>query len=139
MNVLTGSDGIIRGAIGGHPDTASGAAMSIVVCPLLRGRIPCVVDKVTTLVTPGETVDVIVTDRGVAVNPRRSDLLEAITNAKIKVKTIEQLRDEAHEIIGEADPLPFGDKVVGVVTSPDGSVLDIIKNIVEYDLRKGGV
>ena len=89
------------------------------------------VDKVTTLVTPGETVDVIVTDRGVAVNPRRSDLLEAITNAKIKVKTIEQLRDEAHEIIGEADPLPFGDKVVGVVTSPDGSVLDIIKNIVE--------
>lgn len=131
VNVLTGSDGIIRGAIGGHPDTASGAAMSIVVCPLLRGRIPCVVDKVTTLVTPGETVDVIVTDRGVAVNPRRPDLLEAITNAKIRVKTIEQLRDEAHEIIGEADPLPFGDKVVGVVTSPDGSVLDIIKNIVE--------
>ena len=25
VNVLTGSDGVIRGAIGGHPDTADGA------------------------------------------------------------------------------------------------------------------
>ncbi|MDD4291653.1 MAG: citrate lyase subunit alpha [Clostridia bacterium] len=131
VNVLTGSDGIIRGAIGGHPDTAKGAAMSIIVCPLLRGRIPCVVDKVTTLITPGETVDVIVTDRGVAVNPARKDLLECLQDAKIRLRTIEDLRDEAYSIIGEADPLPFGDKVVGVVTSPEGAVLDIIKNIVE--------
>ena len=47
-NVLVGSDGIIRGAIGGHPDTAADSALSIVVCPLLRGRIPCIVDHVTT-------------------------------------------------------------------------------------------
>ena len=40
VNVLTGSDGIIRGAIGGHPDTAIGASVSIIVVPLTRGRIP---------------------------------------------------------------------------------------------------
>ena len=27
VNVLTGSDGVIRGAIGGHPDTAEGASL----------------------------------------------------------------------------------------------------------------
>ena len=52
VNVLVGGDGIIRGAIGGHPDTAADSALSIIVCPLLRGRIPCVVDEVTTLITP---------------------------------------------------------------------------------------
>jgi citrate lyase subunit alpha/citrate CoA-transferase len=76
VNVLTGSDGVIRGAIGGHPDTAFGASVSIVVCPLLRGRIPCVVSRVQTVVTPGKIVDVIVTDQGVAINPRRPDLIE---------------------------------------------------------------
>ena len=44
VNVLVGSDGIIRGAIGGHPDTAQDSALSVIVCPLLRGRIPCIVD-----------------------------------------------------------------------------------------------
>ena len=46
VNVLVGSDGIIRGAIGGHQDTAADSALSIIVCPLLRGRIPCVVPHV---------------------------------------------------------------------------------------------
>ena len=82
VNVLTGSDGVIRGAIGGHPDTAAGAALSIIVCPLLRGRIPCVVDKVNTVVTPGDSVDVIVTDQGIAVNPRRPEVKERLVAAK---------------------------------------------------------
>ena len=34
-------------------------------------------------------------------------------------------------IIGTPDPLPFGDKVVGIVMNRDGSVLDKIHNIVE--------
>ena len=68
VNVLVGSDGVIRGAIGGHPDTAADSALSIIVCPLLRGRIPCIVDEVTTLITPGKSVDVIVTEYGVALD-----------------------------------------------------------------------
>ena len=129
VNVLVGSDGIIRGAIGGHPDTAADSALSIIVCPLLRGRIPCIVDEVTTLITPGSTVDVIVTEYGTAVNPRRPELAERLKKAGIKVVDIKTLRDKAKSIIGEPAALPFGDKTVGVVMNRDGSVMDVIKNI----------
>lgn len=129
VNVLVGSDGIIRGAIGGHPDTAADSALSIIVCPLLRGRIPCVVDEVTTLITPGSTVDVIVTEYGIAVNPRRPELAERLRKAGLKIVDINSLKEKANSIIGDADPLPFGDKVVGVVMNRDGSVQDVIRNI----------
>ena len=127
--VLVGSDGIIRGAIGGHPDTAADSALSIVVCPLLRGRIPCVVEEVTTLITPGATVDVIVTEYGIAVNPRRPELRERLLAARLPVVEIEWLRDKALSIIGQPAALPFGEKTVGVVLARDGSVQDIIKAI----------
>ena len=129
VNVLVGSDGIIRGAVGGHPDTAADSALSIIVCPLLRGRIPCVVDEVTTLITPGATVDVVVTEYGIAVNPARAEIAERLKAAGLKIVTLEQLRDHALKVIGQPDPLPFGDKVVGVVMNRDGSVMDVIKNI----------
>lgn len=131
VNVLVGSDGIIRGAIGGHPDTAADSALSIIVCPMLRGRIPCIVDEVTTLVTPGQTVDVVVTEYGIAVNPARPEIAERLRAAGLKLVRLEDLRDRALSIIGTPAPLPFGDKVVGVVMNRDGSVMDVIKNIVE--------
>jgi citrate lyase subunit alpha/citrate CoA-transferase len=131
VNVLVGSDGIIRGAIGGHPDTAEDSALSIIVCPLLRGRIPCVVNEVTTLITPGRTVDVVVTEYGIAVNPARPEIAERLKAAGLKIVTLEELRDRALSVIGNPAPLPFGDKVVGVVMNRDGSVMDVIKNIVE--------
>lgn len=133
VNVLVGSDGVIRGAIGGHQDTAADAALSIIVCPLLRGRIPCIVDEVTTLITPGKSVDVIVTEYGVAVNPTRTELAERLRKAGIKVVDIKSLRDKAKSIIGTPDALPFGDKIVGVVMNRDGSVLDVIKSIGSYE------
>jgi len=129
VNVLVGSDGIIRGAIGGHPDTAADSALSIIVCPLLRGRIPCVVDEVTTLITPGSTVDVFVTEYGIAVNPRRPELAYRLREAGLKVVDIRSLNEKAASIIGEPDSLPFGDKTVGIVMNRDGSVQDVIKNI----------
>ncbi|MBR1803753.1 MAG: citrate lyase subunit alpha [Muribaculaceae bacterium] len=131
VNVLVGSDGIIRGAIGGHPDTAADSALSIIVCPLLRGRIPCVVNEVTTHITPGSTVDVVVTEYGIAVNPARPELKERLAKAGLKIVDINALKDRAKSIIGEAAPLPFGDKVVGIVMNRDGSVMDVIKNITE--------
>ncbi len=131
VNVLVGSDGIIRGAIGGHPDTAADSALSIIVCPLLRGRIPCVVDEVTTLITPGSTVDVVVTEYGIAVNPRRPELAARLAKAGLKVVDIHELAQRAKRVIGDAAPLPFGNKVVGIVMNRDGSVMDVIKNIEE--------
>lgn len=131
VNVLVGSDGIIRGAIGGHPDTAADSALSIIVCPLLRGRIPCVVDEVTTLITPGATVDVIVTEYGIAVNPRRPELAKRLADAGLNIVDIRSLRDKALKIIGNPAPLPFGDRTVGIVMNRDGSVMDVIRNIIE--------
>ena len=130
VNVLVGSDGIIRGAIGGHQDTAADSALSIIVCPLLRGRIPCVVPKVTTLITPGKSVDVVVTEYGIAVNPARPEIAARLQAAGLKVVDIHSLADKATSIIGTPSPLPFGDKVVGVAMNRDGQVLDEIRNIV---------
>ena len=129
VNVLVGSDGVIRGAIGGHQDTAEDSALSIIVCPLLRGRIPCVVPKVTTLITPGKSVDVVVTEYGIAVNPNRPEIAERLKAAGLKLVDIKELADKARSVIGTPDSLPFGDKVVGVVMNRDGSVLDKIYNI----------
>jgi citrate lyase subunit alpha/citrate CoA-transferase len=129
VNVLTGSDGIIRGAIGGHQDTAYGASVSIVVCPLTRGRIPCVVDRVGCLVTPGKTVDVIVTEQGVAVNPARGDLYEKFTKAGIPVRPIAELRQIVETMVGRPEPIEYTDRVVGIVTYRDGSIIDLIRQV----------
>lgn len=42
VNVITGSDGVLRGAPGGHPDTAAGSKCCIIVTPLTRGRMATV-------------------------------------------------------------------------------------------------
>ena len=129
INVLTGNDGIIRGAVGGHQDTAFGASLTIVDCPLTRGRIPCVVDRVDAICTPGKTVDVIVTEQGVAVNPIRHDLMEKLASAGIQIKSIKELRDMAESMVGKPDPVEHTDKVVGVITYRDGSVIDLIHQV----------
>ena len=98
---------------------------------MLRGRIPCIVDEVTTLITPGSTVDVVVTEYGIAVNPRRPEIAERLKAAGLTIVDINDLKERAKGIIGDAQPLPFGDKVVGIVMNRDGSVMDVIKNIVE--------
>ena len=129
VNVLTGSDGIIRGAIGGHPDTAAGAALTVVVTPLLRGRIPAVVERVTTLCTLGDYVDIVVTDRGIAVNPRRPELAARLERVGIEAVPLQYLRHLAEKIAGEPEPLPFGPRVIAQVMAPDGNLLDDIFEI----------
>ena len=131
VNVLTGSDGVIRGAIGGHPDTAAGASLSVVVAPLTRGRIPTIIDRVNTIVTPGDVVDVVVTDQGVAVNPRRPEIAEKLRQAGIRVYTIQALKDKAEALVGKPDPIRYTDRVVGVVLYRDNTIIDTIRQIDE--------
>lgn len=132
VNVVTGSDGIVRGAPGGHPDTSAGSNCSIIVAPLVRGRIPTVCDRVVTVVTPGEVVDVIVTDYGIAINPRRQDLLEAYKDSGLPLKTIEELRDIAYSIVGTPEEIQFDSQVVGIIESRDGTILDVVRKIKPY-------
>lgn len=129
VNVLTGSDGTIRGAVGGHPDTASGAKMTIVVAPLMRGRIPTICDRVNTIVTPGSTVDVFVTEFGAAVNPAREDLIKNLSSAGIKLRTMDELKSIADKIVGKPEPIKYRDKIVGLVYYRDGSVIDVIRQV----------
>ena len=115
------------GAQGGHPDTAVGAKCTIVITPLVQGRIPTIRNAVTTVTTPGETVDVVVTDYGIAINPQRPDLLEAAKAAKLPIKSIEELRDIAYKICGEPAKLEYKDKVVAIIEARDGSIMDVVR------------
>lgn len=126
VNVLTGSDGIIRGAIGGHSDTAAGASLTVIATPLTRGRIPCIVEKVLTVTTPGNTVDVLVTDQGIAVNPARKELAQRLAEAGIATVSIEELKQKALAITGQPSPIPFTNKVVGLVAYRDNTLLDSV-------------
>lgn len=128
-NVVTDSTGMITGAQGGHPDTAAGAKCTIVITPLVQGRSPAVCTDVTTVTTPGETVDVVVTDYGVAVNPRRPDLLAVAQECGVPVHTIEELRDIAYSIVGTPDEIRFKDRVVGIIEARDGTIMDVVRQI----------
>ena len=136
-NVVVGSDGVITGAQGGHPDTAQGAKCTIVIAPLLQGRIPAICTDVTTVTTPGESVDIVVTDYGVAVNPKRPDLLKALQDADcVPLKTIEELRDIAYSIVGEPEKVQFGDRVVGIIEARDGTIMDVVREVKPFSFRE---
>lgn len=129
VNVTTSSNGNIMGGSGGHSDTAAGSKLAIVVTKLIKGRLPIIVDHVTTVTTPGETVDIIVTERGIAVNPRRADLLEKLADSKLPVYSIEELKEMAESISGIPDSLEFEDEIVGVVEYRDGTVIDVVRKV----------
>ncbi|WP_058912196.1 citrate lyase subunit alpha [Entomohabitans teleogrylli] len=129
VNVMTGSNGVLRGASGGHSDTAAGADLTIITAPLVRGRIPTVVEKVLTTITPGASVDVLVTDHGIAVNPARQDLIDRLRAAEIPLYTIEALQQRAEQLTGKPQPIAFSDRIVAVVRYRDGSVLDVIRQV----------
>ena len=132
VNVITGSDGILRGAPGGHPDTAAGSKCCIIVTPLTRGRMATVCKDVVTVTTPGDCVDVLVTDYGIAVNPLRPDIAECLDRAGIKHVSIESLQKKAYELVGEPEPLQWEDKVVAIVEARDGTILDVVRKIKPY-------
>lgn len=129
VNVMTGSNGILRGAIGGHQD-ASTAKMTIISAPLTRGRIATVVPKVGTVITPGDSIDVLVTEVGVAVNPKRKDLIEIFKQIpSIPLMTIEELQKKAESIVGKPNPLEHTDKTVALIEYRDRTIIDEVKQI----------
>lgn len=129
VNVHTDSNGFIMGGSGGHCDTAAGSKLAIIVAPLIRARLPLIVDEVLCKSTPGETVDVVVTQRGIAVNPKQKELKEKLLKAGLPVKDIEELKQIAEDIAGVPNKIETGDKVVAKVLYRDGTLLDTIKNV----------
>ncbi len=125
-NVVTHSDGKLLHGMGGWQNCLS-SRCTILPIPSFRDRIPVIVDKVTTLCGPGELIDVIITERGIAINPNREDLLEAVRGTDLPIRRIEELKSEVEQICGGKAELPrFEDVPVAVIKWVDGTVLDTV-------------
>ena len=127
-NVVTHSDGYLLHGIGGWQNCLH-ARNVILPLPLFRDRIPVIVDEVTTLCGPGEMIDVIITERGIAVNPLRQDLIDRVKNSGLPLKTIYELKNEAERICGKPSKPVFDDKMVAAVKWVDGTVIDVVRKI----------
>ena len=128
-NVVTHSDGKMLHGIGGWQNCLF-SKCTILPIPAFRNRIPVIVDKVTTLVGPGELIDVIVTERGIAINPLRKDLIKATKNRGLPIRKIEEIKAEIDDLIGGAPEKPkLTDDVIGIVKWVDGTVIDSIYKI----------
>jgi citrate lyase subunit alpha / citrate CoA-transferase len=129
VNVTTGSSGVIMGGSGGHSDTAAGAKLAIIVTNLMKARLPIIKDKVMTVTTPGESVDVIVTERGIAINPRRVDLIKKLSKTNLPIMTIEELKNMAEKITGKPNAIKTSEDIVAVVEYRDGTVIDVVRKV----------
>jgi citrate lyase subunit alpha/citrate CoA-transferase len=125
-NVVTHSDGRLLHGIGGWQNCLF-SGCTILALPSFRDRIPVIVDEVTTLTGPGELIDVVVTERGIAINPRRQDLIDATRNSTLPIRTIHEIQKEVFAICGGRPQKPrLTDKPVAVVKWVDGTVLDTV-------------
>lgn len=130
-NVVTHSDGMMLHGIGGWQNCLF-SKCTILPIPSLRDRVPVIVDEVTTLVGPGELIDVVVTERGIAINPRREDLIEATVDSGLPIVPIERIKEEVERLCGGPPERPkLGEKDIAVVKWVDGTVLDSIKQVVD--------
>ena len=91
-------------------------------------------DEVTTLCGPGELIDVVVTERGIAINPLRDDLIEKVKGSGLPIKTLQQLKEEAEQICGKPRPPVFTDKIVAAIKWVDGTVIDVVKEVASSEL-----
>ncbi|MDD6316607.1 MAG: citrate lyase subunit alpha [Clostridia bacterium] len=132
VNVHTDSNGYIMGGSGGHSDTAAGAKLAIIIAPLTRARLPLVVDHCLCTSTPGSTIDVVVTQRGIAVNTKygkNQELKEKLLAARLPVCEIEDLKRMAEELAGVPKATAPQGRVVAQVLYRDGTLLDTIKAV----------
>jgi citrate lyase subunit alpha/citrate CoA-transferase len=130
-NVVSHSDGLLLHGIGGWMNTLF-ADVSILAFPLFRNRIPIVVDEVTTCCAPPELIDVVVTERGIAINPRRQDLLDRIKGSSLPIVTIGELAALARKICGQPQaPRRDLERPVAIIKWVDGTVIDTIWRVEE--------
>jgi citrate lyase subunit alpha / citrate CoA-transferase len=127
-NVVSHSDGLLLHGIGGWQDCLF-AGCTILTIPLFRDRIPVVRERVTTLCGPGEMIDVIITERGIAINPLRQDLMDRVKNSGLPLKTLEALKTEAEKICGKPQAIPKNDEIVAVVKWVDGTLIDSVRKV----------
>ena len=129
VNVHTDSNGYIMGGSGGHSDTAAGAKLSMIIAPLFRARLPIVTDHVSCISTPGRDIDVLVTQRGIAVNPKNAELAQRLKDAGLNVVDIHELKEISERITGKPAKLARGGRKVANVIYRDGTQIDEILSV----------
>jgi citrate lyase subunit alpha/citrate CoA-transferase len=129
VNVTTRTDGVILGGSGGHADAAAGSKLALVTTRLNAGGYAKIVDCVTTVTTPGETIDVLVTEAGVAVHPARAELRERLVDAGMQPVPIEQLQAMAAAAATQPKPAARDERIVAVVEYRDGTVTDVVRAV----------
>lgn len=129
VNVTLGAGGLIIGGSGGHSDTAAGAKLALVTTALTAGKHPKIVDRVSCVTTPGETIDAVVTEEGVAVNPKRPDLRDRLLSEGLPVIPIAELGEKAKRLTGDAprERSRGTGRIVAVAEYRDGTVIDLIE------------
>jgi citrate lyase subunit alpha/citrate CoA-transferase len=128
-NVVTHSDGLLLHGIGGWQNCLFGKCV-ILALPSVRDRIPVLVDRVTTLVGPGELIDVVVTERGVCVNPRRTDLLDALKGSDLPLRDLGEVKAEVERLTGGPPEAPdLGEEFVAEIRWVDGTTIDAVRRV----------
>ncbi len=133
VNVHTDSSGYIMGGSGGHSDTAAGSKLSMIIAPLFRARLPIVTDRVTCISTPGKDIDVLVTQGGIAVNPKNKELAARLKDAGLPITDIHDLKKMAESITGVPAKPQRGNRVVANVIGREGVLQDTIMNVPAQD------
>ena len=131
VNVHTDSNGYIMGGSGGHSDTAAGSKLAMIIAPMFRARLPIVTDRVNCISTPGRDIDVLVTQGGIAVNPKNVELTRNLKNAGLPVVDIQELKEKTERITGKPSAIAKGGKVVAEVIGRTGEKLDEIYQVAD--------
>lgn len=131
VNVHTDSNGFIMGGSGGHTDVAAGSKLCMIIAPMFRARLPIVTDRVNAISTPGRDINVLVTQGGIAVNPKNQDLKERLLSAGLPVVDMQALKEKTEKITGVPQKLVRGDRPVAHIIGRDGQIQDVIYNVVK--------
>jgi citrate lyase subunit alpha/citrate CoA-transferase len=128
-NVVTHTDGRLLHGIGGWQNCLA-SKCTILAVPSFRNRIPVILDEVTTLCGPGELIDVIATERGLCINPRRTDLIEASKGSSVPILEIHDLKREVERICGGApERAKTTDELVAAIQWVDGTTIDCVRGL----------
>ncbi len=128
-NVVTHSDGRLLHGIGGWQNCLF-AGCTILAVPSVRDRIPVILDEVTTMVGPGELIDVIATEQGLCINPRRTDLIEAARGSSVPILDIHDLKARLNRLCGGQPAKPkLGDEFIAAIKWVDGTVIDGVRRV----------
>jgi len=129
VNVTTSSTHKLMGGSGGHSDIAYESKLTIITTNLVKSRIPFIKETVETISTPGSSIDVVVTERGIAINPRRKDILEKLKDSQLNITPIESLYQKAIEMTSIPQKIKHSDRIIGLIRYRDGSIIDAIYEV----------